>query len=63
MNKPEWHAERTERDPGPVPELSAEERAVLARIEKQARPKRRKPLWKRFADDSPLYFWWCFPGF
>jgi hypothetical protein len=57
MNKPESSRESVERDRSPATELSTEERQVLNRIEKQPKPKRRKPWWRR-VPDSTLFFWW-----
>lgn len=58
MNEPMTPSDRVEREA--APELSAEERQVLARIEKRARPRRRKPWWRRVNDTTLFYwfYWW-----
>jgi hypothetical protein len=51
----ESSAVRNTCDREPVVQLSEEEKAVFTRIRKQARSKRRKPLWRRLSDRSILY--------
>jgi hypothetical protein len=49
--------DRTQRDCEPAAELSAEERKVLTRIQKQAGRKRSNALlW--LLKNPPLFFWW-----
>jgi hypothetical protein len=57
MSKVEKQPDRIEREPDVAVALSAEERAVLARITKQTARKRPSAL-RQFAKNPPLCLWW-----
>ena len=57
MNEVKGRVDRIEPEPAPAPELSAQERQVLARVKKQAEKKRSAAL-RRYLKNPPLFFVW-----